>query len=139
MLRLGLLLSTVGWGISFYFTFTTWEVATDQLYMMGADPIEYQPLLNYWLKMASATLGCIGIASAMACARPAVFEGLIWLLGPFHGVIGAVLVAAAVSNDLRVESHPTFPADITFCFVTCFLISVPLFVGMKQNRNKRVA
>lgn len=127
-LQLGLLLSSIGWGISFLFTFSSWDSASDQLYMMGADKIEYQPLLDYWLRMASAAFGCIGIASALACARPLYFQGLILLLGPFHAFMGIVLTAAAFSNKLNTESHPTFTADITFCFVTSLLIIVPLAV-----------
>lgn len=74
--------------------------------------------------MASATFGCIGIASALACLRPVFFQGLIVLLGPFHVFVGIVLAASAVINDLNTESHPTFVADITFCFVTAFLVTV---------------
>ena len=37
-LRIGLLVSAIGWGISFYFTFARWSAATDQLYGMGAGP-----------------------------------------------------------------------------------------------------
>jgi hypothetical protein len=130
ILRLGLLLSTFGWGISFVFTFSPWDSASDQLYLMGADRIGYQPLLDYWLKMASATFGCIGIASALACIRPASFEGLVCLLGPFHAFIGTVLAISAMANGLTTERHPTFVADITFCFVTAVLISAPLLVSI---------
>ncbi|MCW1887034.1 hypothetical protein OKA04_20015 [Luteolibacter flavescens] len=135
ILRLGLLVSSIGWGISFLFTFAPWSTAADQLYLMGADRIHYQPLLDYWLKMASATFGCIGIASALACLTPARFAGLIYLLGPFHAVIGTVLVVAAISNDLSTDRHPTFPADITFCFVTAALISAPLLVTLRKSRS----
>jgi len=127
-LQLGLLLSSIGWGISFLFTFSTWDSAADQLRVMGADQIEYQPLLDYWLRMASAAFGCIGIASALACISPRSYQGLIFLLGPFHVFMGIVLTAAATSNKLNTESHPTFVADITFCFVTAILIIVPLAV-----------
>jgi len=135
MLRLGLLLSSIGWGISFGFTFSSWDSASYQLYLMGADRIGYQPLLDYWLKMASAAFGCIGIASALACLRPAKFECLICLLGPFHGFMGVVLASSAMTNGLRTDRHPTFVADITFCFVTAFLISVPLLVTSLRKRN----
>ena len=128
MLRLGLLLSSIGWGISFGFTFCSWDAASHQLYQMGADRIAYQPLLDYWLKMASAAFGCIGLASALACLRPASFEGLICLLGPFHGFMGTVLAISAMTNNLQTDRHPTFVADITFCFVTASLISVPLLM-----------
>jgi hypothetical protein len=100
---------------------------------MGAGRIEYRSLLDYWLKMASATFGCIGIASILACALPVRFEGLVWLMGPFHAFIGVVLTAAAIANDLETDLHPTFVADITFCFVTALLISVPLIVSFSQK------
>lgn len=128
-LQVGLLLSSIGWGISFLFTFSTWDTASDQLYVMGAGRIEYRPLLDYWLRMASAAFGCIGIASALACLRPLAFQGLIVLLGPFHAFMGVVLTVSAVNNDLNTEVHPTFVADITFCFVTAMLIMIPLAVS----------
>ena len=69
----------------------------------------------------------------LACALPERFEGLVWLLGPFHGFIGTVLAAAAISNDLKTDLHPTFVADITFCFVTALLICVPLIVNFSKR------
>lgn len=102
---------------------------------MGVGRIEYRPLLDYWLKMASATSGCIGIASALACALPVRFEGFVCLLGPFHAFVGVVLMVAAISNDLSTDQHPTFVADITFCFVTALLIAVPLIVSFCRRRK----
>lgn len=64
------------------------------------------------------------------------FQGLIVLLGPFHVFVGIVLAASAVINDLNTESHPTFVADITFCFVTAFLIIVPLAVTYIRERRQ---
>jgi predicted anti-sigma-YlaC factor YlaD len=136
MLRLGLLLSSAGWGISFLFTFTSWEFASEQLFLMGAERIDYQPLLDYWLKMASATFGCLGIASALACAWPERFHGMIQLLGPFHAFLGVILTVSAITNHLNRETHPTFTADITFCFVTSLLISVPIFAGSRRGSGK---
>lgn len=126
VLRFGLTLAAVGWGISFFFTFAPWESASAQLHGMGAGWIDYDPMLDYWLRMASATFGGIGIAAALAALRPVFFSSLILLLGPFHLFVGGVLVVAAVRNGLRSESHPTFIADITFCFATAVLIMVPL-------------
>jgi hypothetical protein len=135
-LQVGLLLSSIGWGISFLFTFTAWDTASDQLYVMGAGRMEYRPLLDYWLRMASAAFGCIGIASALACVRPLAFQGLIVLLGPFHAFMGVVLAVSAVNNDLNTEAHPTFVADITFCFVTAVLIMMPLAVTYFRDGSK---
>ena len=135
-LQLGLLLSCMGWGISFMFTFSNWDAASDQLYLMGAVNLGYRPILDYWLRMASATFGCIGIASGLACLRPVFFQGLVLLLGPFHVFVGIVLTAAAVSNHLNTNDHTTFVADITFCFVTAILIIVPLAVTYVRGKRR---
>ena len=134
MLQLGLLLSSAGWGISFWFTFVSWESASEQLYLMGAGRMGYRPLLDYWLKMASSTFGCIGIASLFAAMRPHRFEGIVRLLGPFHVFLGVVLTVAAIKNHLKPDLHPTFVADITFCFLTALLILVPLGVSHFRHR-----
>jgi len=134
-MRLGLLLSACGWGISFYFTFASWPVASIQLQEMGAEVIEYQPLLDYWLRMASSAFGCIGIGSALACARPPAFVGLIRLLGPFHFVVGTTLVIAAWRNHLSPALHPTFIPDIVFCFVAGSLIQLPLLHARRISRS----
>ena len=125
-LRLGLLLSSIGWGVSLVFTFSTWDSDSNYLYQMGAGMMKYKPLLDYWLRMASATFGCIGVASALACVRPVFFQGLILLLGPFHLFLGVVLTVAAIGNHLHAVSHSTYVADITFCFLTAILIITPL-------------
>jgi hypothetical protein len=136
-LQLGLLLGSIGWGISFFFTFASWDTASDQLFVMGAGRMGYHPLLDYWLRMASAAFGCIGIAAALACFRPRSFPWMILLLGIFHFFMGCVLAVSAVLNKLDPEIHPTFQADITFCFVTAILILVPLAVTRMHEVIKR--
>lgn len=132
-LQTGLLFSSMAWGISFYFTFANWDSSADQLYFMGAGTIQYKPLLDYWLRVGSATFGCIGIASIMTCFRPSFFRGLILLPGPFHVFIGTVLAVSAFMNKLDTEFHPTFVADITFCFLTATLIILPLIVAANSK------
>ncbi|MBK1884055.1 hypothetical protein JIN85_16670 [Luteolibacter pohnpeiensis] len=137
-LRLGLLLSAVGWGISFTFLFASWESCAEQLMGMGANFIEYDPMLDYWLRMTAAAFGGIGIASAIACIWPDSFKGLIVLLVPFHLFVGVILVGAAKVNHLQSDMHPTFIADITFCFSVALLIGVPLLVSrfLSAERQK---
>ena len=137
ILRLGLLLSACGWGISFYFTFSSWETAADQLSDMGAGQIQYDPLLDYWLKMASSAFGCIGIGSALACFRPKAFEGLVRLLGPFHFIVGTTLIVAARKNHLDPGIHTTFIPDITFCFLAGTFIQLPLVRTWWEKRLPR--
>ena len=128
-LRLGLLVSAIGWGLAFSFTFASWRAASCYFFLMGAGNVEYQPLLDYWLRMASSVFGCIGIASALACLFPRAFASFIWLLGPFHFVIGITLAVSAWNNDLTPKLHPTFIPDITFCFLAGILIQLPLLQG----------
>lgn len=126
LLRLGLLVSAVGWGISFFFAWTPWAVAADQLDGMGAGAIEYRPLLDYWMRMAGTAFGCLGIVSALACLYPQRFISLIALLGPFHYFMGITLAVSAFRNQLEPSLHPTFIPDIVFCFLVGTLISVPM-------------
>lgn len=92
VIKLGLFVSTFGWGISFFFTVEPWGMAVDRLYQMGAEPIPYQPLLAYWLKMASAVFGCLGVASAFCFLRPERLIEVIRLLVPLHLIVGATLI-----------------------------------------------
>ena len=134
-LRLGLLTSAIGWGLSFSFTFASWRAASAQLSLMGAASIPYQPLLDYWLRMASSVFGCIGVASALACLRSQAFVSLIRLLGPFHFIVGSTLAVAAWNNDLTMKLHPTFVPDICFCFLAGTLIQLPLLHECRKARN----
>ncbi|MEM7011219.1 MAG: hypothetical protein AAF585_07015 [Verrucomicrobiota bacterium] len=137
ILQLGLAMSGAGWGISFCFTFSSWTTGSAILAQMGAGQLDYDPMLNYWLKMASAAFGCIGIASGLACIWPVAFEKLVYLLGPFHAFLGVVLAISAFSNELRNDQHPTFIADITFCFTTALLISLPLLVAKFRGDSEK--
>ena len=135
-MRFGLLLSGIGWGISFLFTFVSWDSAADQLYLMGAGRIEYNPMLDYWLRMTSVAFGCIGIASLLACWKTKYFEPLVILLAPFHLLVGIVLVHGALRNRLDRELHPSFGPDIVFCFVTALAIGLPCVVSRSNSENK---
>ena len=125
-LRLGLLLAAAGWGVSFYFTFASWPSAAGHLKSMGGEWIEYRPMLDYWLRMASVVFGMIGVACALAWGKPKAFASLIGLLGPFHVLVGLTLVMAARQNDLNPAIHRSFIPDITFCFLVGALIQIPL-------------
>ncbi len=132
-LRLGLLTAAIGWGLTFSFAFASWRSVAAHLYLMGAGTIEYRPLLDYWLRMASCTFGCIGIASLLACVRPRSFVSVIQLLGPFHLFMGCALAIAAWNNHLTPSLHPTFVPDIVFCFLAGTLIELPLLHGWRKS------
>jgi hypothetical protein len=135
MLRTGLFISAFGWGISFYVTFAGWPAAEMQLRQMGADPIAYQPLLDYWLKMASSAFGCIGLAALLAALLLHRFVTIVHLLAPFHLIVGGALTMAALRNRLAFPEHPTFIPDIVFCFTVALLIGLPLIQAWRAKRN----
>ncbi len=105
------------------------------MYTMGAGHVEYHPLMDYWLRMASIVMGCIGIASLLAALRPNSFESVIFLLGPFNFIVGITLLVSAVNNDLTPDKHPTFIPDIVFCFLTGCLIMFPVLHARWANES----
>ena len=132
-LKAGLFLSAFGWGLSFVFTIEPWDRAVLRLYQMGAEQIPYQPLLAYWLKMASAVFGCLGVASAVCFMRTERMIEVIRLLVPLHLIVGITLIGSAMSSKLDPAIHKSFVADITFCFVTAGLIGVPLAIQARRK------
>ena len=134
VLRLGLILSTIGWGITLLFTVSTWHSAADYMYAMGAGQVDYNPLMDYWMRMASVVMGCIGIASFMAARKPDFYAPVIYLLGPFNYIVGITLIFAAINNELTPDKHPTFIPDIVFCFMTGSLIICPLVYARGTNK-----
>ena len=134
LLKAGLILSTIGWGISFVFTILPWDQAIERLYVMGATTIVYQPLLAYWLKMSSAVFGCIGLASMVCFWRTERMLDTIRLLVPLHLIVGGVLVIAAAENHLDASLHTSFRYDIAFCFTVAALIGIPLAIQAKRTR-----
>ncbi len=117
LLRLSLLIGAIGWGMSFVFTFTGWNRSVSILQGMGADPITYQPLLDYWLKMASATFGLIGLFFFWCFLRIEKMKHALIPLAIGSIIVGIVLTAAALVNRLNPSQHHTFIADIIFCFM----------------------
>jgi len=125
VLRIGLVLGGCGWLISFAFTFTSWAHSHEQLVQMGMQPMAHQPLLNYWLKMASAAFGCLGIIFLITSYRPEKFKHLNYMLAGLSAFVGSVILFTALSENLTHAQHPTFIIDIIFCYLTATLIFLP--------------
>jgi predicted neutral ceramidase superfamily lipid hydrolase len=121
-LRFALLLGGLGWSISFAFTFSSWQTSTDLLYGMGAKPIEYQALLDYWLKMASALFGCIGLLFLACFTKMHKYAVIIPLLAYGSIFIGSILLFSAYQNSLDPQLHPSHIIDILFCYIVGILI-----------------
>ena len=99
---------------------------------MGANPIEYQPLLDYWLKMASGAFGCIGLLFFVVYRNKKKFKNLIPLLGYGSIFIGVILTISGINNTLQADKHPTHYVDLLFCFGVGALI---IYGNKKQLTN----
>jgi hypothetical protein len=117
LLRLFLFLGCAGWAISVFGVFLPWDLALAGLMNFGAERLPSQPMLDYWLRMASTAFTLIGVLFGIAGANPRKYAAMIPLLGWFSVVEGLVLAF----HGIRLGLAPfPFLADTLFC----------LFVGL---------
>jgi hypothetical protein len=126
LLRLALLLGALGWCASFTFTLSPWQASVSQLMALGADEVAYQPLLAYWLKMASVAFGSLGIIFAAACLDVKKYAAILPLLGRLSLLIGTVLLGSAIAYEISPGAYPVIIADICFCYLVGGGITIAL-------------
>ena len=84
LLRFVLFASGIAWGASIFGVILPWDNAETLLQGLGAHPVEYDPMLNYWLRMAAGAftlVGCIFFAMAWKPQRYAAVLPLFgWLM-----------------------------------------------------------
>jgi hypothetical protein len=66
LLRLFLGFAAFAWGISVVGVFLSWSAAAEALQGLGAQPIVYDRMLDYWLRMAAGAFALVG------CCHPVV-------------------------------------------------------------------
>jgi hypothetical protein len=59
-LRVFLGFSGMAWGASIFGVFASWSAAAEALQGLGAGPIAYDRMLDYWLRMAAGAFTLIG-------------------------------------------------------------------------------
>jgi hypothetical protein len=114
ILRLFLVLSGLTWFAAFGGVFLSWSAATDLMRGLGAEPPPHDPMLDYWLRMASGAFGLIGVWFFALAWDPVRFRpALVWT-GGFMLAEGVVLLA----HGLRL-SLPPFPfyGDVAACLL----------------------
>jgi len=114
ILRLFLGFAAFTWGISLVGVFLSWSAATDALRGLGAQPIAYDPMLDYWLRMASGAFGLIGGWYLVLMIWPQKFSAAI----PWFGALMLIEGCFLLIHGIRL-SLPPFPfwADTAACFV----------------------
>jgi hypothetical protein len=114
LLRLFLGFSGLAWGISIVGVFLTWSAAAQALQGLGAHPIAYDRMLDYWLRMAAGAFALVGGWYLVLMIWPQKFHAAIPWFGGLMLVEGLILLF----HGLRL-SLPPFPfyGDIAACFV----------------------
>ncbi len=114
LLRIFLGFAAFAWGISIVGVFLSWPEATRALQGLGAQPIPYDSMLDYWLRMAAGAFGLVGCWYSVLMIWPRKFHTAIPWFGGLMLVEGIILLV----HGLRL-SLPPFPfyGDTTACFV----------------------
>ncbi len=114
LLRIFLGFAAVAWGVSFFGVFLSWDAAAQALQGLGAQPIVYDRMLDYWLRMASGAFGLVGCWYLVLMIWPVKFHAAI----PWFGVLMLLEGCILLAHGLRL-SLPPFPfyGDTAACFV----------------------
>ena len=114
LLRLFLGFAAFAWGISVVGVFASWPQVNGIAQGMGAKPIAYDPMLDYWLRMAAGAFALIGGWYLVLMLWPQKFHAAIPWFGALMLVEGVILLV----HGLRL-SLPPFPfyGDVSACFL----------------------
>lgn len=114
LLQLFLGFAAFAWGISAVGVFASWPVAERALEGLGAHPIFYDKMLDYWLRMASGAFALIGVWYLMLMLWPQKYYLAIPWFGGLMLVEGAILLV----HGLRLGLPPLpFYGDVTACLI----------------------
>ena len=129
LLRLFLGFSAFAWGVSAVGVFASWQEAEKLLEGLGAKPIAYDPMLDYWLRMAAGAFALVGLWYLLLTLWPKKFSVAVPWFGGLMLVEGLILLV----HGLRL-SLPPFPfyGDVSACFIAGGGI---LFCSRGLNQN----
>ena len=114
LLRLSLVLSAIGWCVCIVGVFATWPQVNDIAQGMGAKPIAYDPMLDYWLRMISGAFALVGLWYLALALWPRKFYAAIPWFGALMLVEGVILLI----HGLRLGLGPfPFYGDVSACFL----------------------
>jgi hypothetical protein len=113
-LRLFLVLSGLTWFAAFGGVFLGWPAAAELMRGLGAEPPPHDPMLDYWLRMASGAFGLIGVGFLVLAWRPRRFANVLPWAGGFMLAEGLILLVHGSRLGL-----PPFPfyGDVSACLV----------------------
>lgn len=114
LLRVALVFCGCTWSAALLGVFATWEAASQAMQGLGAQPIAYDPMLDYWLRMAAGAFAFVGFGYLLLAVNPDRHADLLPWAGGFMIAEGMVLLAHGWRLDL-----PPFPfyADVSACLL----------------------
>lgn len=114
LLRLFLVFAALGWGVTVVGVFASWPQVNQIAQGMGAKPIAYDPMLDYWLRMISGAFALIGVWYLALALWPRKFHAAIPWFGALMLVEGVILLV----NGLRLGLGPfSFCGDVAASFL----------------------
>ncbi len=114
LLRICLGFAGVTWGVSVMGVFMNWQTAVEALQGFGAMSVGYDPMLDYWLRMAAGAFTMIGCWFLVMTTWPKKFAPAIPWFGGLMVVEGLILLVHGIRLSL-----PPFPfyADTAACLL----------------------
>ena len=137
LLRMFLGFAALAWGASVVGIFVHWSTADEALQGLGAKPIPYDPMLDYWLRMAAGAFALIGVWYFIMMLQPQKYYAAIPWFGGLMLVEGIILLV----HGLRL-SLPPFPfyGDTAACLLDGVgIMSLAKHARTKQPPANRVA
>jgi hypothetical protein len=114
LLRLFLGFAAFAWGISVVGVFATWPQINHIAQGMGAKPVDYDPMLDYWLRMMAGAFALVGVWYVMLMIWPKKFFAAIPWFGALMIVEGIILLV----HGLRLGLRPfPFYGDVSACLL----------------------
>jgi hypothetical protein len=128
LLRLFLGFSAAAWGVSIVGVFFSWPVAAQALEGLGSRSITYDPMLDYWLRMASGAFALIGCWYLILMFWPRKYAVAI----PWFGVLMILEGVILLVHGIRLQLPPLpFYADTAACFLGgCGILGFARHAGM---------
>jgi hypothetical protein len=116
-LRLFLVFAAIGWCACVVGVFATWLQVNYIAQGMGAKPIAYDQMLDYWLRMICGAFTLVGIWYLAMALWPQKLAVAI----PFFGWLMIVEGVILLISGLRLGIGPfPFYGDVSACFVSGF-------------------
>ncbi len=127
-LRLALGFAALTWGAAGVGVFLSWPVAESALQQLGAQPIAYDRMLDYWLRMTAGAFGLIGCGFLGLAMSPQKFANVLPWAGALMLVEGLILLV----HGVRLSLPPLpFYADTTACLLDGAAI---IYLARRQER-----